>query len=326
MVKTETKIIIFLLVLAPVFGELLSGSMPSLLFFNLALFPIALLLYGCGALLIREAKARWKLQWSVIFLAVAYGIIEEGIMIHSFFNTGHVDLGALSGYAMYLGVQWAWTIGLIMFHATSSTLIPIFIIDSLFPKHKDKSLLKKRGVILTFIGFLLIIIAWIVLMVIMKSDKAYADYSMNIWHMVISILVVFLLIWLVYKYKTSRIKTKNKILPSFIFGLAGFLFMSFVLFGAGILAALGVPGIIAIVIQLFVVLLTLLFVKYEIYNKNTTKKHIVALITGTILFWIFLTPIYEFFPQTDVDPTRGMLAVGITALILLILWRRKVLK
>ena len=36
-----------------------------------------MLLYGCGTLLIREAKARWKLGWSVILLAIAYSIIEE---------------------------------------------------------------------------------------------------------------------------------------------------------------------------------------------------------------------------------------------------------
>jgi len=64
----------------------------------------------------------------------------------------------------------------------------------------------------------------------------------------------------------------------------------------------------------------------QIYNKNTTKRHIVALITGSILFWILLTPLYELGLVPNPDPTQGMLIVGIISLILLVIWRRKVLK
>jgi len=150
--KKETKILISLLFLPPALGELLSGSTPPLQFFNPISLLILVSLYGCGTLLIREAKARWKLQWSVILLAVAYSIIEEGIMVQSFFNPGWEDLGILSGYGMYFGVQWPWTIMLILFHATISTLIPIAIVDLLWPKYKDVPLLKKRGLILAFAG------------------------------------------------------------------------------------------------------------------------------------------------------------------------------
>lgn len=324
--KPETKIILSILVLAPVLGELITGSMPPTLFFYPLAFIRAALVYGCGALLIREAKARWKLQWSVIFLAIAYGIIEEGIMVHSFFNTEHADLGVLAGYAMYFGVQWGWTIALIMFHATSSTLIPIVMVGLLWPEYKDKPVLKKRGLLLTFIGYLTVIIAWIILMVVMKSDVTYANYDINIGHMIVSVLVVVLLVLWSYKYKTSRIITSNRVFSTFKFGILGFLFMAFILFGQGLLAQLGLPGAITIIIQLFIVLLTILFLKYQIYNENITKRHVVTLITGTILFWIFLSPVYEFFPESNADPTQGMLIVGIVSLILLIIWRKIVLK
>ncbi|MCL7415341.1 MAG: hypothetical protein M8349_04690 [ANME-2 cluster archaeon] len=62
-------------------GELLSGSSPPLQFFNPVMLLMLVLLFGCGTLLIREAMVRWNLQWSVIFLAVAYGIVEEGLMV-----------------------------------------------------------------------------------------------------------------------------------------------------------------------------------------------------------------------------------------------------
>ncbi|MCG7849162.1 MAG: hypothetical protein MIO93_08305 [ANME-2 cluster archaeon] len=96
---------ISLLFLPPAIGELLSGSSPPLQFFNPLMLLMLVLLYGCGTLLIREAMVRWNLQWSVIFLAVAYGIVEEGLMVKSYFNPGWVDMGILSGYDMYFGVQ-----------------------------------------------------------------------------------------------------------------------------------------------------------------------------------------------------------------------------
>ena len=123
--KTETKALITLLILATLMGELLSGSTPLLVFINPVLIFLLGLLYGCGTLLIREAKVRWKMQWSTIFLAMAYGIIEEGTVVQSFFNAGWTDLTVLSNYGLFLGVQWPWAIELTLFHATFSTLIPI---------------------------------------------------------------------------------------------------------------------------------------------------------------------------------------------------------
>ena len=100
----------------------MSGSAPPLEFFNPVFFLLLVLMYGCGTLLIREARARWRLQWSIIFLAIAYGIIEEGLMVKSFFNPDWQDIEKLSEYGELMGVQWVWTIMLTIYHATISTL------------------------------------------------------------------------------------------------------------------------------------------------------------------------------------------------------------
>jgi hypothetical protein len=45
--------------------------------------PANLLLYGPGALLIRELKDRWRKGWLAVFiLAVAYVVAEEGLMLN----------------------------------------------------------------------------------------------------------------------------------------------------------------------------------------------------------------------------------------------------
>jgi hypothetical protein len=94
---------IFILLLPPAMGELLIGSSPPREYFQPFGFIVMTVLYGGGALLIREARVRWNLGWGVIFLAVAYGIIEEGLMVQSFFNHHHPDLGDIAFYGRWLG-------------------------------------------------------------------------------------------------------------------------------------------------------------------------------------------------------------------------------
>ena len=323
--RTETKIVVLLLFLPPMLGELLSGSSPPLSFFSGG-FVFLVLLYGCGTLLIREAKARWNLQWSVIFLAVAYGIIEEGTMVQSFFNINHVDLGVLSGYGMYFGVQWPWSIALTLYHATVSTLIPIVIVEYLWPEFKTKPVLKRRGTLLCFSGYFFIIAFWLLVGMRLKVIPGYATYQFNYFLNVITLFVVAALIWLAYSTRASRIKTDVHVFSPFKFALIGFWFMFLTLFLPNILADMEVSGAMTILVQVMWVALVLLFVRYQICNQNTTKRHIVSLVCGSLLFYIVLTPLHEFGMAENPDPTAGMAIVGVIALGLLLAWRRTVLK
>lgn len=102
--KISPAIVLFFL--APAIGELLSGSAPPAEFFN----PIGLLLlsslYGSGALLARELKLIWKKGYvSLFILGAAYGVIEEGLMVKSFFDPGWMDLGVLGVYGRWLEVN-----------------------------------------------------------------------------------------------------------------------------------------------------------------------------------------------------------------------------
>ena len=324
--KKETQILLLLLFLSPALGELLSGSAPPLVFFNPITLLTLVLLYGCGTLLIREAKARWKLQWSVIFLVIAYGIIEEGILVKSFFNPGWVDLGSLSRYGMYLGVQWPWTIMLTLYHATISTLIPIAIVELLWPEHKDVPLLGKRGLILTSAGISLVTIWGLIFMGTQEGDKMVPYYPSPLL-LIGGFAVVALLIWLARNYGHIRTSAgKTFLLPPIAFAVIGFLFQALNLFVPNSLAQAQAPAAITLLVQFIGIVFVLLFVFYQIYHQNTTRRHIISLIFGSILFFILLTPVQEFAESANPDPTQGMLAVGIITLILLITWRHIVLK
>ena len=324
--KRETQIVLLLLFLSPVLGELLSGSTPPLMFLNPISLLTLVLLYGCGTLLIREAKARWKLQWTVIFLVVAYGIVEEGILMKSFFNPGHEDLGVLSEYGMYLGIQWPWTIMLTFYHATISTLIPIAIAEFLWPEYKDVPLLKKRGLIFAFVGISLVTI-WGMIFAGAREGGKMIPYYPNPLLLIASFAAVILLTWLTHRYRNSRVSTNASFLFSpLVFGIIAFLCQAFNLFMPNILAEANLSAAVTILFQLIGVVAVLLFVFFQICHHNITKRHIVSLVFGSILFLILLTPIYEFGDTANPDPTQGMLAVGVIILILLIIWRHLALR
>src|SRR4051794_28338110 len=73
-----------LLLLSPLIGEYLLGSLPASM---IALLPLMMAMYGAGAILIREAVRHTGGGWaSVVLLATAYGLFEEGFVTQSLFN------------------------------------------------------------------------------------------------------------------------------------------------------------------------------------------------------------------------------------------------
>ena len=140
------RAVIALWFLAPLCGEMLSGSSTPIEWLNPFVFILLGMLYGSGALLIRESVRRWGKGWpSILLLGMAYGIYEEGIVVRSFFDPTWGDLDKLAWYGRWLGVNWVWTAGLTVFHATVSTAIPILLVELMYPDLRHKLWLSQRG-------------------------------------------------------------------------------------------------------------------------------------------------------------------------------------
>jgi len=144
--------------MSPIVGELLSGSSPPSSFFNPFSLFILSGLYGSGSLIIRESVRRWGKGWqSVLLLGAAYGILEEGIMVKSFFDPSWPDLGLLGVYGRWMGVNWVWAEWLTIYHAIYSITIPILLIELLFPSFRHSYYLGKRGLAF-FIGLITFVV------------------------------------------------------------------------------------------------------------------------------------------------------------------------
>lgn len=300
--------------LAPAIGELLVGSAPPSEFFNPFIFILLSSLYGSGALIVRELKVRWRKTYvSMLILGSAYGIIEEGLMVKSFFDPGWSDLGVLAEYGRWQGLNWVWAEWLTIYHAIFSISIPITLVELAYPERRNESWVGKRRLF--------------ALIILLSGVTALGFFGLTAYvppliHYVCTAAVVIILILLAREVSPSEGK-KGSLLPPkpSRIALAGFLVAStlFLLFMTGpylvsqpsVLMALGVVS----------VLVAYCFLKRYEWNEGT-RYHKFALTAGALAFLIVLTPLQEF-DRTRLDNPQGMLIVGIAAFTLLLLLRRK---
>jgi len=133
-----------LLFMSPLIGEYLLGSLPASM---IALLPLMMALYGAGALLIRETVRATGRGWaSLVLLAIAYGLFEEGFITQSLFNPDYLHLRLLDfGYLPVLGTALPWALFVVSIHVVWSIAVPIALIESAFPERRDQAWLGTWG-------------------------------------------------------------------------------------------------------------------------------------------------------------------------------------
>jgi len=139
-----------LALLAPFIAEFLFGATPIS---RLGGFVFLALLYGGGAVLIRElVRRRRGSGWGrIAVLGAAYALIEEGLVVQSFFNPDLFQAGAIGGRAQ--GVNWIWSEWTVGYHILWSLLIPILLTELLFPTRRTELWLKNPGVAVAGVCF-----------------------------------------------------------------------------------------------------------------------------------------------------------------------------
>ena len=311
--KIHNKIpIILLVLLSPLIAELLSGSAPPLEFLNPIGFFVLLGLYGCGVLLIREYSIKFDIGFfGIIILGIAYGIIEEGLAVKSFFDPGWMDLGILGVYGRWIGVNWVWSFFLTIYHAIYSIVIPIILFNLIFPHLKDNRLISDKGLKITF-GLFIADIIFIYFLL--------TPYKPNTVSYLITFIITILIIILALKWKTSlfSIKDQEPIIKPIYFGLFGMVF-SVLFFLTLYLVPNIVPyPIITIILGLILCLISIIFIIKYFGHKNN-EPHLLSLSSGLLSFMIFLAFINE------INGVIGMSIVAICFIVFLIYIRRKLI-
>lgn len=155
MIRRTPALLLFLL--APLVGEFLLGNLPLGEPSTLAALPVLALLYGAGAVLIREIAVRARRGWpTVTLLALAYGLVEEGLVTQSLFNPSYATLD-LHGYGIVpgLGASAPWALFVLAIHSVWSIVVPIVLVETLYPCFRKTSWFGRPGLVLTAVLYLL---------------------------------------------------------------------------------------------------------------------------------------------------------------------------
>ncbi len=144
--------------LAPAIAEMLTGSTPPLMWNNVGGIILTTGLYGSGAILARELIRRRGLGWSnLALLGAAYGVLEEGIAVQSWFNP---NWGDPPDHSRLFEVNWTLALVFTTIHVTLSIMSSVVIAEALFPQQAERPWLGRKGLV-GFILWLGLVTSWL---------------------------------------------------------------------------------------------------------------------------------------------------------------------
>ncbi len=304
-----------LLLLAPVIPEMLTGSTPPLQFINPFSLILEVTLYGCGAILVRELVRRRGFGWrNVLLLGMAYGILEEGLVLTSWFNPYWGDLGKLSTYGRLFETSWVWATELTLFHSVVSITIPIMLAEVLFPKIASRPWLGKRGLRVTTVLLVLTSLFQFVLFALLAFRKYGYSHPPLMWVGVLALAVG--LVWFGLRYRPS-LTVQSQATMRLAPGLWKTRLLAFGATFAFFFIAWILPSLIPLAIVPMLLMPGLAWLIYRLLVRwssrpGWSRQHLLALTSGVIAFFAFVeSPLAEFATHPTGKNEAGLVLVDL---------------
>ncbi|MGZ0150756.1 hypothetical protein ACXJJ3_27100 [Kribbella sp. WER1] len=292
--------------LSPMVAEFLLGNIPITGLF--ALFALAPL-YGGGAVLIREIARRrgWGYP-SILILALAYGVIEEGITTQSLFNPDYAGLRLLDpGHISFLGMGAPWTVMVLGLHTLWSITVPIVVMESLSRRPREPWL-GKLGFSVYAVLFVVGVVATTAFGYAKDSFRASAGQNVGV-----AVAVVVLIAVAAWVGRRTPRRTTGTVPSAWIVGVAGLVISS----GWMLVNDEIKNGWLCAAVSLAVdVLAIVLFVTWS-RRSGWTRLHTLAAAGGAML-----TYAWHAFPEKPVfgaSMTVDLIGNGVFALLAVVL-------
>jgi hypothetical protein len=139
-----------LVLLAPFVGEFLLGNTTLSAAFA---YPMDAAMYGAGAVLVREVTRRTGRGWpTMLALAAAYGLVEEGFADMSLFNPRFAGLHLLDPGNLF-GIGWTWWLFVLTLHVVWSMGTSIALTEALYARRGTGPWLGRVGLTVTAVVF-----------------------------------------------------------------------------------------------------------------------------------------------------------------------------
>lgn len=314
-----------LFLLAPAIGELLSSSMPPKEYFSIFGLTCIHILYGGGAVIVRELTFRWRKGWgTLLVLGAAYGILEEGLLCKSFFDPNWPDLGDLAHYGRWLGVNWIWSLELTAYHACVSIATSILLVSLIFPNRRAEPW-AAPGVLKVLIGLLALDTLLGVAAFGSIKDKPYHP---PIVPYIMAIAVMVGLYFVAKRLPHPLLKpVEHRVRRPRLFWLIGFGSMLAFFRVPAALQKWHTPAAVTFTVVACMFGLILWLVLWLSGNGAAWNDlHRFALVAGPLSFFILFGSLRELGNAKQPDDPAGMVVVAAAAVIMLVWLARRLLR
>lgn len=204
-----------LYLLSPLIAEYLSGSMSMAQLGGLLLMvPF----YGSGAVLVREISRRSGRGWLALpFLALAFAIVEEGIVDQSLFNAHFLGLHLSAfGYLPGLGISAVWTANVLGIHILWSIGVPVALTELLFASRRTQPWLGNIG--LSVVAVIYAAISVLATLFMAEHEHFWAAPA----QFAAAALAALVAVGLAFVLPKSWMKPKTRALPASLVGIVAF--------------------------------------------------------------------------------------------------------
>lgn len=303
--------IIFLILIATITPELLSGNTPVSAFFHPFTAIMFILGYGVVILLIREFAVRNKLSYGGIFiLGFAYAILNEGLFGKTMI-VSKLPISQYDTYGYFLGIGWTWTAAIMLWHAVSSVLFPILATHTLFPSKSDKPWFNKKFTIFSGIVILALGILSFIGDFVIKGTLAQLFILLFLMFVIVILAKIF-----GRKKITSQVVAPLSAKPIWL-GLSVFIFFSVVLTG---IAGKKLPLLLFFIVYALGIWLYIHILKTKLWvNRESLFLFVIGCYIQTTLVGMILAFII---PATAIE----RLVTGLIAEVLFVLLARKIIR
>ena len=145
--------VVTLFLMPAIIAELLYGSTPIT---NLRPLVPEILVYGSAALLIRELVRRRGGGWlAIALLGIAFGVAEECVILQTSLLPGLFGMDPQHVYGRALGVNWVYLVFLVGYETVWAIVLPIQLVEVIFPDRRDGAWLDGRGLAAATILFVI---------------------------------------------------------------------------------------------------------------------------------------------------------------------------
>jgi hypothetical protein len=284
------------------------------MFINPILLLVQTTFYGAAAILIREVARRKGLGWgNIVFMGMAYGILEEGLVITSWFNPYWPGLGKLAYYGRLFDTSWVWATELTIYHAVISITIPILLTGILYPTIAKRPWLGKRGIRGFTIALALSSLVQFLLFAFLFSRKQGYTHPPLMYFGALLLALGF--VWLGLQFKPRQRSevspVANRPAPGlWRLRLSGFAITFVFFFTAWILPSLIPWPIVPVLAFAGIVLLSIRIVSKWTQRPAWNTQHQLALLTGVISFFLLLAPLNEFILRSSGRNEAGVTLVN----------------